>query len=75
MRVATVIGIILIILGIISLIFQGISYTKEKQILDIGPLKAKTQERKTIPIPPIVGGVMLAAGVVLLLAGGRSRAR
>ncbi len=71
MRIVTVIGIILIILGTLSLVFGGISYTKEKQVLDIGPLKANIHERKTIPVSPVIGGVLLVAGIVLVISGPR----
>jgi uncharacterized membrane protein HdeD (DUF308 family) len=75
MKVVTIAGVILVILGILALIFQGITYTKEKQILNIGPFKAKAQETKTIPIPPLVGGLVLAAGVALLITAARGRGR
>jgi hypothetical protein len=41
--------------------------------LDIGPIEATTEERKTIPLPPILGGASLVAGVVLLIAGSRTK--
>lgn len=69
MRIVTIIGIILIIVGIVSLIFGGISYTKERKVLDIGPLKAEVHEKKTIPISPVIGGVLLVAGIVLVVSG------
>jgi hypothetical protein len=69
MRVATVVGILLIILGVISLAYQGITYTTHKKIIDIGPIQATEEEHKTIPLPPILGGLSLAGGIVLLLMG------
>lgn len=71
MKTAPLIGIILIVLGIISLAYQGIHYTTHKKVLDIGPLQATTEEHKTIPLPPILGWLALAGGIVLLLAGRR----
>lgn len=63
----TIAGIVLIIAGILSLGYQGISYTTHKKVADIGPLQATKKEHKTIPLPPIVGFVALAAGVVMLV--------
>jgi len=71
MKTRQVIGMLLIVVGVVSLLLGQISWTREKTVLDIGPLEAKTQERKTIPIPPIAGGLLLAAGVVLLLVRAR----
>ena len=66
-------GIILIVLGVIALAYGGISYTKEEKVLDIGPLEATTKTRETIPLPPLLGGLALAGGVVLMIAGSRKR--
>jgi len=66
-------AIVLIVVGVIALAYGGISYTKEKKVLDIGPLEATTKERKTIPLPPVVGIVAIAGGVALLLVSGRRR--
>ena len=65
------IGIILIILGIVALIFQGISYTKKEKVIDIGPIQATHEEKKTIPLSPILGVTALIGGVILLVAGSR----
>ena len=70
MRIA---GIILIVLGVVALAYGGISYTREEKILDIGPIEATAERRETIPLPPILGGLALAGGVVLLIAGSRKR--
>jgi hypothetical protein len=72
MKAAPLIGIILVVLGVVSLAYQGITYTTHKKVLDIGPLQATTEQHKTIPLPPILGGVALVGGVVLLLAGRRT---
>ncbi|MFH2108566.1 MAG: DUF3185 domain-containing protein [Chrysiogenia bacterium] len=61
-------GIVLIILGGLALAYQGIRYTTREKLLDIGPLQVTTTEKKTIPLPPIVGGVALIAGIALILA-------
>jgi hypothetical protein len=69
MKTAPIIGIILIILAVISLAYQGITYTTHKKVLDIGPLQATAEQHKTIPLPPILGGIALIGGVALLFAG------
>jgi uncharacterized membrane protein len=71
MGAKTVIGIVLIILGIVSLAYQGITYTTRKKVVDIGPIEATKKENKTIPLPPILGVIALAGGVVVLAAGRR----
>ena len=69
MKTSAVAGVILIIVGVIALVFQGITYTKHKKVLQVGSFQATTEQRKTIPVPPIVGGVALVAGVALLAVG------
>jgi len=61
------VGIILIVLGVLALVYQGIQYTTREKILDIGSIKVSANTKKTIPLPPIVGGVALAAGIVLVV--------
>jgi hypothetical protein len=68
-----VVGIILIVLGLIGLVVGGISYTRRREAVEIGPVSVAVRERETIPIPPILGGVALLAGVGLLVAAGRRR--
>jgi hypothetical protein len=69
MRAAALIGIVLIVLGIISFAYQGITYTTHKKVLDLGPIQATTEQQKTIPLPPIFGGLALVGGILLLMAG------
>ena len=71
MKPAMVIGIILIILGVAALSYQGITYTTREKVLDIGPIEATKKTEKTVPLPPILGGVALAAGIVLVFMGSR----
>ena len=73
MTVARIAGIVLIIIGLVGLIWGGISWTDEKTIVDIGPIEATAEEQKTVPISPIVGGIALVAGIVLLVIPGRKR--
>jgi hypothetical protein len=71
MKTYTLIGIILIVIGIIALAYQGITYTTREKVVDIGPIQINADKTKTIPIPPILGGIALVGGIVLLVAGGR----
>lgn len=73
MRTRQVVGILLIVFGLISLIWGGISWTREETVLDLGPIEATTRERESIPIPPIIGGLLLAGGVVLLVVRPRQK--
>ena len=72
MKSSAVAGVILIIIGVISLGFQGITYTKHKKVLQVGSFEATTEQHKTIPLPPIIGGVAIVAGVALLMLGRRA---
>ena len=67
-------GVLLIVLGALALAYQGISYTRQEKVLDIGPIHATAETRERIPLPPILGGLMLAGGIVLLVAGSKQKA-
>jgi hypothetical protein len=71
MGAKTVVGIVLIILGIISLGYQGFTYTTRKKVVDVGPIQATKKENHTVPLPPILGVIALAGGVAVLAAGRR----
>jgi len=72
MKSSSIVGILLIILGAVALAYQGITYTTHKKVLDIGPIQATKEEHKTIPLPPILGGLALVSGVALLISGNKS---
>jgi hypothetical protein len=71
MKTNTLIGIILIVVGIISFAYQGITYTTREKIVDLGPLQVTADKTRTFPLPPIVGGIALVGGIVLLVMGSR----
>ena len=71
MKPLMIVGILLIVVGVIVLAYGGISYTKEKTVVDIGPITATADTRETIPVPPILGGIALVGGIVLLAVGGK----
>jgi uncharacterized membrane protein YtjA (UPF0391 family) len=72
MKSSSIVGILLIILGVVALAYQGITYTTHKRVLDIGPIQATKEEHKTIPLPLILGGLALVGGVALLISGNKN---
>ena len=66
-------AIVLIVFGVLALAYGGISYTREKKVVDIGPIEATTRTRETIPLPPVLGAAAIVGGVVLLVVGARKR--
>jgi uncharacterized membrane protein len=73
MKSATLVGVLLIALGVVAFVFQGITYTTREKVIDLGPLHATKEEKKTLPLPPVLGGIALVGGIALLLAGARGR--
>lgn len=71
MRIA---GIILIILGVVGLVYGGITYTRHRDTISIGPLTATVNQRETFPISPVAGVIALVAGIGLLMGASRRRA-
>jgi drug/metabolite transporter (DMT)-like permease len=67
------VGILLIVVGALVLAYQGINYTRQKQVLDMGSIHVTTETHERIPLPPILGGLALAGGVVLLVMGARNK--
>ena len=74
MKPITLIGVVLLVLGALALAYQGISYTHQEKVLDIGPIHATAEKHERIPLPPIIGGLGLVGGVVLLVVGARKKA-
>jgi hypothetical protein len=73
MKTISWVGIVLIVLGALALAYQGINYTRQKDVLDMGPMHVTTETHERIPLPPILGGLALAGGVVLLVVGARNK--
>jgi hypothetical protein len=71
MKSLTVSGIFLIILGVLVFVYQGVTYTKREKIVDIGPIEATRETHKTIPLPPILGGLAVAGGIALVVMGSK----
>lgn len=73
MRSMGIVGVVLILLGVAALVYQGITYTSRETVVDVGPLHATADREKTLPLPPVLGIAAVAGGVVLLVAGLRKR--
>ena len=71
MRTNTIVAVVLIALGVVTLVYHGITYTTQEKVVDFGPLKVTTETTKTLPLPPILGTVAIVGGVVLLIMGRR----
>jgi hypothetical protein len=64
-------AIVLIVVGLVALAYEGITYTTREKVLEVGPIKATKETTKTIPLSPVLGGAALVCGVVLLIAAAR----
>jgi len=74
MKPMAIVGGLLLVLGLVALAYQGITYTSRDTVLDIGPLHATADRQKTLPLSPVLGLAAVGAGVALLIAGVRKRA-
>jgi drug/metabolite transporter (DMT)-like permease len=73
MKSMSIVGVVLIVLGVVALVYQGITYTSRETVIDFGPVHATADRQKTLPLSPVLGIAALAGGVVLLVAGVRKR--
>ena len=67
----TLIGIALIVLGVVAFAYQGITYTTRENVINLGPLQASVDTKKTIPLSPVLGGLALVGGIVLVVVGAK----
>jgi hypothetical protein len=74
MKSLSLAGIVLVVLGALALAYQGFTYTHREKVLDLGPIHATKDTQERIPLPPILGGLALAGGIALLVAGARRTA-
>jgi hypothetical protein len=74
MKRIAIVGLVFIVVGVVALVYQGITYTTRETVIDFGPLHATADREKTLPLPPIVGIAAVAGGVALLIAGKRKHA-
>lgn len=71
MKPAGIIGVVLILIGIVALTMGGFSYTKREKVIDAGPLQVSADKKESIPFSPVLGGLCLVGGIVLVVAGSR----
>ena len=73
MKVLTIIGVVLIVLGIVALVYKGIPTKSERDVVRVGPMETTIETKKVIEVPPVVAGLAIAGGVVLVVAGLRKK--
>jgi len=66
-------ALVLIVAGVLALAYGGFSYTREKKVIDLGPIQATEKTRESVPIPPLLGGAAIVGGIVMLVLGARKR--
>ena len=71
MKLMAIVGIILIVIGVIALALGGFSFTTSEKVAEVGPLKVEKEKTRSVPLPPILGGLALIGGIVLLVASRR----
>ncbi|MGA2192451.1 MAG: DUF3185 domain-containing protein [Nitrospirota bacterium] len=71
MKAYTMIGILLIVVGIASFAYQGITYTTRENVVNVGPIHVTADKTKTIPLTPVIGAIALAGGIVLVVMGSK----
>jgi hypothetical protein len=73
MKPISLAGIVLVVLGALALAYQGINYTRKKDVVDLGSIHVTTETQERIPLPPVLGGLALGGGIVLLLLGAQKK--
>ena len=71
MRGLVLLGVLLLVAGLVGLASPMISYTKTDKVVDLGPIEVTAQHEKHVPLPPLIGGLVAVAGVVIIVAGSR----
>ena len=69
MKPLSIVGVVLIVLGVIALAYGGLSYTSNDTIVDAGPIKISADRKHGIGVPPIAGGLAIAAGIAIVVLG------
>lgn len=72
MKTSLIVGVLLIVIGVMSLVFQGITYTTKEDVVDLGPVNVTTETKKSLPLPPVLGGMALAGGILLVARSARA---
>jgi len=73
MKVLTMAGILLTAIGVISLIYQGVTFTTREKVIEFGPIQAYRQKNKTVPLSPVIGVLAIACGILMIVAGIRKK--
>ena len=73
MKAATLVGILLIVIGVVGFAMGGISFTHEKKDVDLGPVQIQHKQKDTIPISPILSAIALIGGIGLVVVGSRGK--
>ncbi len=71
MKTYTLLGIILIAVGIVAFAYQGVTYKTREKVVDLGPMHMTAERTRTLPLPPIVGAIALVGGIVLLITASK----
>ena len=71
MKSTAMVGVFLVLLGVAALVYQGITYTTRETVLDLGPIQATKETTKTMPLPPLLGGMALLGGIFLIVLGAK----
>jgi hypothetical protein len=71
MKPASLIGIVLVVLGALALAYQGFDNTRRDHVLDVGPMHVTAETQRRVPISPILGGLALVGGIALLVVGSK----
>lgn len=69
MKPMVILGVLLLVLGVAALAYQGVTYTTKEKVIAVGPVQVTAEKEKTIPLPPVLGGSAVAVGLVLVLVG------
>ena len=73
MKIITIVGILLTAIGVISLICQGVPFTTREKVVQFGPVQAYREKKRTIPLPPVIGVLAIAGGILLIVTGVRKK--
>ena len=71
MKSQSILGIVLLAIGIIAFAYQGITYTTREKAIDLGPIQVTAEKTHTLPLSPLVGSVALIGGILMLIASGK----
>jgi uncharacterized membrane protein len=74
MKPIALVGILLVVLGVLALAYQGFNYNRQETVMNVGPMHVTTETHDRMPLPPILGGLALAGGIVLLVVGTKQKA-